>query len=62
MRGVPFGDIVFDLDFGTLALEVCEDLWSPDGPMRRRCYAGAELVLNLSASPFRTGSWRRGAR
>jgi NAD+ synthase (glutamine-hydrolysing) len=53
--GVPFGDLVFDLDFGTLALEVCEDLWSPDGPMRRRCYAGAELVCNLSASPFRVG-------
>jgi len=55
VRGVPFGDLVFDLDFGTVALEVCEDLWSPDGPMRRRCYAGAELVLNLSASPFRNG-------
>jgi NAD+ synthase (glutamine-hydrolysing) len=53
--GVPFGDLVFDLDFGTLALEVCEDIWSPDGPMRRRCYAGAELVVNLSASPFRVG-------
>jgi NAD+ synthase (glutamine-hydrolysing) len=53
--GIPFGDLVFDLDFGTLALEVCEDLWSPDGPMRRRCYAGAELVCNLSASPFRVG-------
>jgi NAD+ synthase (glutamine-hydrolysing) len=53
--GVPFGDLLFDLDFGTLALEVCEDLWSPDGPMRRRCYSGAELVCNLSASPFRLG-------
>jgi NAD+ synthase (glutamine-hydrolysing) len=53
--GVPFGDLVFDLDFGTVALEVCEDIWSPDGPMRRRCYAGAELVLNLSASPYRVG-------
>jgi NAD+ synthase (glutamine-hydrolysing) len=53
--GVPFGDLVFDLDFGAVALEVCEDLWSPDGPMRRRCYAGAELVCNLSASPFRVG-------
>lgn len=53
--GVPFGDMVFDLDFGTLALEVCEDAWSPDGPMRRRSYAGAEIVLNLSASPFRVG-------
>jgi NAD+ synthase (glutamine-hydrolysing) len=55
VNGVPFGDLVFDFDFGTVALEVCEDLWSPDGPMRRRCYAGAELVMNLSASPFRNG-------
>jgi NAD+ synthase (glutamine-hydrolysing) len=53
--GVPFGDLLFDLDFGTVALEVCEDGWSPDGPMRRRSYAGAELVVNVSASPFRVG-------
>src|SRR6202035_3878139 len=39
----------------TVAVEVCEDIWSPDGPMRRRCYSGAELVLNLSASPYRAG-------
>jgi NAD+ synthase (glutamine-hydrolysing) len=55
VEGVPFGDLIFEFEFGTLALEVCEDIWSPDGPMRRRCYAGAELVVNLSASPFRTG-------
>jgi NAD+ synthase (glutamine-hydrolysing) len=55
VRGVPFGDLVFDTAFGTLALEVCEDIWSPDGPMRRRSYAGAELIVNLSASPFRLG-------
>ena len=53
--GVPFGDLIFELDFGVLALEVCEDAWSPDGPMRRRSYAGAELVVNVSASPFRLG-------
>ena len=53
--GCPLGDVVFDTKFGTLALEVCEDIWSPDGPMRRRCWAGAELVLNVSASPFRVG-------
>ncbi|MBX3204345.1 MAG: NAD(+) synthase [Labilithrix sp.] len=55
VNGVPFGDLVFDFDFGGLALEVCEDLWSPDGPMRRRSYAGAEVVVNLSASPYRLG-------
>ena len=55
VHGIPFGDLLFDLDFGGLALEVCEDLWSPDGPMRRRSYAGAEVIVNLSASPFRLG-------
>lgn len=52
---VPLGDLLFRFDFGLLAAEVCEDLWSADGPMRRRTYAGAELVANVSASPFRIG-------
>jgi NAD+ synthase (glutamine-hydrolysing) len=54
-RGVPLGDYVFRFDFGVLGTEVCEDIWSPDGPQRRRTYSGAELVVNLSASPFRIG-------
>jgi NAD+ synthase (glutamine-hydrolysing) len=53
--GVPVGDYLFEFDFGLLAVEVCEDVWSPDGPMRRRCYSGAELVVNVSSSPFRVG-------
>jgi NAD+ synthase (glutamine-hydrolysing) len=53
--GVPLGDYFFAFDFGLLAVEVCEDVWSPDGPMRRRCYSGAELVVNVSSSPFRVG-------
>ena len=55
VHGVPFGDLVFDFDFATVGLEICEDIWSPDGPMRRRSYAGAEVIINLSASPFRLG-------
>jgi len=53
--GEPLGDFVFDFEFGRLAVEVCEDAWSPDGPMRRRCYSGAEIVVNVSASPYRVG-------
>ncbi|AUX27571.1 NAD+ synthetase [Sorangium cellulosum] len=53
--GVPCGDRIYTFDFGTIAVEVCEDIWSPEGPMRRRCYAGAEIVCNISASPFRAG-------
>jgi NAD+ synthase (glutamine-hydrolysing) len=53
--GIPLGDYIFRFDFGHVAIEVCEDAWSPDGPMRRRCYSGAELVVNVSSSPFRSG-------
>ena len=53
--GVPLGDYLFTFDFGDVAVEVCEDAWSPDGPMRRRCYSGAEIVVNVSASPYRMG-------
>ena len=33
------------------AIEICEDLWSPRPPGIDHCLAGAELVLNPSASP-----------
>jgi len=55
-RGVPFGDQIFGFDFGILAAEVCEDVWSAEGPMQRRTYSGAELVANVSASPYRVGT------
>ena len=54
-HGIPLGDVIFSFDVGTVAVEVCEDAWSPDGPMRRRSYAGAEVVVNVSASPYRMG-------
>ena len=53
--GIPLGDYRFRFEFGELAVEVCEDAWSPDGPMRRRCYSGAEIVVNVSTSPYRMG-------
>lgn len=55
VNGVPCGDMIFEFPFGTLAAEVCEDVWLPDGPMRRRAYSGAELIVNCSASPWRSG-------
>ncbi len=54
-NGIPLGDYSFAFDFGTVAVEVCEDAWSPDGPMRRRSYSGAEVVVNVSSSPYRVG-------
>ena len=53
--GTPLGDYRFLFDFGDVAVEVCEDAWSPDGPMRRRCYSGSEIIVNVSSSPYRMG-------
>ena len=52
---VPFGDLVFKFPFGLIAPTTCEDDWVPDGPIRRRAYSGAELIVNCSASPYRAG-------
>lgn len=54
-RGVPFGDILFDTPHGRLALEICEDLWVESGPLMSRIERGAQLSINLSASPWRLG-------
>lgn len=50
--GAPAGDLVFKLPYGTVSAEVCEDLWSVKQPARERVLAGAEVICNLSASPF----------
>ncbi len=41
---------IFDTGAFRFAVEICEDLWVPEPPGIRACLAGAEFVLNLSAS------------
>jgi len=38
-------------DAGKIGVTICEDIWQ-DGPVRQAVQAGAELVLNLNASPY----------
>jgi NAD+ synthase (glutamine-hydrolysing) len=52
INGVPAGDLVFDLPYGKVTAEICEDLWSARSPAWERVLAGAEIVCNPSASPF----------
>lgn len=52
---VPIGDIIYEFPFGVVGTNTCEDDWRPDGPIRRRTYAGVEVSLNSSSSPFRSG-------
>jgi len=52
INGVPAGDLVFRLPYGTVSAEICEDLWSAESPALARAVAGAEIICNSSASPF----------
>ena len=36
-------------------ISVCEDSWAPSGPIAEQAAGGAELVLNLNASPYYRG-------
>ncbi len=48
---VPFGtDILIDFNNVKVGVELCEDLWTPIPPSSLHCLAGAEIILNLSAS------------
>lgn len=38
-----------------VAVTICEDLWTEDGPASRAAAAGAEVVLSLNASPYHRG-------
>ena len=41
---------LFDIGGARFAVEVCEDLWSPMPPSAGHALAGADIVVNLSAS------------
>lgn len=53
---IPFGNIIFKFPFGTMATCVCEDSWTPDGPLTER--SDGELQIVTNASPFRVGVHR----
>jgi NAD+ synthase (glutamine-hydrolysing) len=42
-NGVPF------------AVNICEDIWVPDGVYLKQAKAGAKLILNISSSPYEAG-------
>ena len=38
-----------------VGVSICEDAWSPDGPIAALAEGGAELVVNVNASPYYAG-------
>jgi len=53
-RGAPifiYGDV-------PLGVNICEDIWYPGGPTKVQALAGAQLIVNISASPYYAGKGR----
>ena len=38
-----------------VAISICEDAWSPNGPIITQAAGGAEFVVNINASPYYAG-------
>jgi NAD+ synthase (glutamine-hydrolysing) len=38
-----------------VGVSICEDIWSPFGPVAEQAAAGAEISININGSPFHTG-------
>jgi NAD+ synthase (glutamine-hydrolysing) len=56
------GGAVIEVDGVTVGLTICEDIWVPGSPMLEEALAGADLVVNISASPYDKGKGARRER
>jgi NAD+ synthetase len=60
--------VVYELSGTQLGITICEDIWNfPDfydqdiylsNPVEELAQAGADIILNISASPYRVGRWQ----
>jgi len=48
-------DRLFVIGGVRVGVTICEDVWSPSGPVGRLGEGGAELVVTINASPYRAG-------
>jgi NAD+ synthase (glutamine-hydrolysing) len=49
---------LFELNGVPIGVTICEDIWEPGPPAMSEALAGAQVIVNLSASPYRVGYGR----
>ena len=47
--------LLLDTPRGVVGVTVCEDAWDDDGPVVAQGKAGAQMIININASPFHKG-------
>ncbi|MBI4709997.1 MAG: NAD+ synthase, partial [Nitrospirae bacterium] len=46
---------IYDIGAVKFSVNICEDLWHEQGPVNIQAGAGADIILNINASPYHTG-------
>ncbi len=46
---------VYEIDGILFGVNICEDIWYPEGPATIQSLAGAEFIININASPYHIG-------
>jgi NAD+ synthase (glutamine-hydrolysing) len=46
---------VYTMKDVTFGINICEDIWHTRGPAKTQSNAGAEVIININASPYETG-------
>ncbi len=51
---------VYEIAGVRVGINICEDIWYPGGPMWEQAHRGAEVIVNINASPYHRGkrAWR----
>ena len=46
---------VYNIAGFRIGINICEDIWHSEGPARIQALAGAEVIININASPYEMG-------
>jgi NAD+ synthase (glutamine-hydrolysing) len=46
---------VYKMDGVIFGVNICEDIWYPEGPSTIQALSGAEFIININASPYHIG-------
>jgi NAD+ synthase (glutamine-hydrolysing) len=52
------GYAVYTVGGVKVGVNICEDIWYPEGPTRTQALSGAEVIININASPYYKGKWK----
>ncbi len=46
---------VYIVNGTAISVNICQDVWDPEGPTKVQAAAGAEVIVNINGSPFHAG-------